>query len=161
MSTFSIDLGSGKRPRGDLGVTLPAGNATVDVTELIDPDLSAWGWPVKKGTRVLEANIEDKATWELIKEAIDLDEKPRFLLSHVLEHVKEPWTLLTHIWDQDPVDVTIVVPNASVSKADWVDPQHRYSWTGGSLMNLVREFGTVRKMGWFGPALDLAVQYAP
>lgn len=162
MSALSIDLGSGQRPRGGVGITLPAVGPTVDVTSLIDRELSEWGWPALPHTPVLDADVEEPETWALIEALVgEAGDRPRFLLSHVLEHVREPWALLTHLVALEPVDVTVVVPNASVSRADWVDPQHRFSWTGGSLMNLLKEFGTVERTGWFGPALDLAAQFSP
>ncbi len=159
---LSIDLGSGRRPRGDWGITLPGEGALVDVTSGIDTELASWSWEVKPTGRALEGDLEDEDTWALIDSLIgEAEAVPRYLLSHCLEHVHEPWALLTHIGETHPSDVTVVVPNASVSRADWADPEHRYSWTGGSLMNLLRSFGEVTRTGWFGPVMDLAVQYRP
>jgi hypothetical protein len=161
VTVLSIDLGSGKRPRGDVGITLPSGDSTVDVTSGIDQELAQWCWPVRRGVPVVEGDLEEEETWCMVEALVGEFGSARFLLSHVLEHVREPWALLTRVMSFQPVDVTVVVPNASVSRADWVDPQHRFSWTGGSLMNLVSAFGVVKRVGWFGPVMDLAVQFTP
>ena len=162
MKVLRIDLGSGQRPRGDFGITLPAVGGTVDVTSGIDEDLEKWGWPVLPNTERITADLEKPETWKRLHILLRKREaRPRLLLSHVLEHLRHPYLLLERVAAFHPADVTVVVPNASVSRADWVDTQHRFSWTGGSLVNLVNDFGVVRKMGWFGPLLDLAVQYVP
>ena len=162
MKVLRIDLGSGQRPRGDFGITLPALGGTVDVTSGIDEDLEKWGWPVLPGTEHITADLEDVQTWDRIHTILRQKKvEPACLLSHVLEHLRHPYLLLERVAALQPVHTTVVVPNASVSRADWVDTQHRFSWTGGSLVNLVNDFGVVRKMGWFGPLLDLAVQYVP
>ncbi|MEM3800061.1 MAG: hypothetical protein QXH56_08225 [Thermoprotei archaeon] len=125
-----IDLGCGRRCRGDIGVTLaertPAGRD--DTHTHLDRYFEEYGFTYNPNAQI---HYEDVEVW--VKQNSVAGHS--ILLSHTLEHLKHPYDLLSALGDAQLI--VIVVPNARTNDADQHDDGHLYSWTKWSLENLL------------------------
>jgi len=127
--TLKIDLGCGKRCRGDVGVTLDDDSLDQEHAHL-DKYFVHYGFVYNPNAEIVKMSIEEYL-------AMNRDEivGSHVLLSHVLEHTFCPAFILKGL--EKARLVVIVVPNSKVNNADSYDNNHIYSWTKASLNNLL------------------------
>jgi len=122
---YTLDVGGGSRPRGHVCVDLEFKKAT---SHHLDPIV---GEPFDDCERV-------KATGEALPFKDDSFDK--VLMVHSLEHMQNPFSALKEA-RRVAKEITIVVPNAQLSRADELNRSHLYSWTRWSLINLLEKAG--------------------
>lgn len=131
---MNIDLGCSNLIRGDIGINyhsysyLSSNNLH---TRQLDELLEKEGFKINHDATYIKNDIE------LVDYSIY--ENASYLLAHVLEHINEPFKLLSKLLDSNPNKIIIVVPNCYKNKADRYDKEHKYSWNEYSLFHLLKE----------------------
>jgi len=125
---MKIDLGCGTHPRGDIGVDF-GNKAVVTNTAPLDKYFEKYGFVYNPNAKIVNDDIEDYL------EDNPTTEEDEILLSHVLEHLSEPYYVLNLL---EPAKlIIIVIPNPLKNNADCIDKGHVFSWTKCSLQNLL------------------------
>ncbi|RLI83715.1 MAG: hypothetical protein DRP01_08875 [Archaeoglobales archaeon] len=144
-----LDIGSGRRARGDVGIDIDFewSNPNYDPTPY-DP---ICGSPHPHPDLVMaDANFplpfRDNAFEEVT-------------IVHVLEHLDNPIQVLEEVKRvlKPCGKVKIVVPNARINPADWLEEGHLYSWTRPTIERLVSKVLRVLHVAYLSDGLDLYV----
>ena len=125
---MKIDLGCGKRPRGDIGVDY--GNfAVVTDTSPLDKYFEPYGFKYNPNAKIYNCRIET------FLNTYPITEEDEILLSHVIEHLANPFLVLQQLTEAKLI--IIAIPNPLKNNADCIDKGHVYSWTKCALQNLL------------------------
>lgn len=129
-----IDLGCGQHCRGDIGIT--SGHSVCEATLGVDPFVLPFGFEYNPKATIYNGSIEDYVPY--------MPEGAMVLMSHVIEHLHCPHSVLRAIKVSHPKILVVVTPNALKNNADWIDSGHIYSFTEASLKNLLSLFFKVQ-----------------
>ena len=125
---MKIDLGCGKHPRGDINVDY-GDFAVVTDTSPLDKYFEPYGFKYNPNAKIYDMRIETFLnTYQITKD----DE---ILLSHVIEHLTNPFIVLQQLTEAKLI--VIAIPNPTKNPADCIDKGHLYSWTKCALENLL------------------------
>jgi len=125
---MKIDLGCGTHPRGDIGVEF-GNKAVVTNTAPLDIYFDKYGFKFNPNAKIYNYRIETYLSlYKITKE----DE---ILLSHVIEHLANPYLVLVQLTEAKLI--LIAIPNPLKNNADCIDKGHYYSWTKCALENLL------------------------
>jgi len=127
---MKIDLGCGKHPRGEINIDYDYSEVVIDTSPL-DVYFEKYGFKYNPNAEIYEMKIETfLALYKITKD----DE---ILLSHVIEHLTNPYLVLEKLTEARLV--IIAIPNPTKNNADCIDKGHIYSWTKCALENLLSE----------------------
>ncbi len=131
---MKIDLGCSNLIRGDIGINYHPYSYLLRShihTNQLDDLIEMEGFKINHQAKYIMDDIE--------LHNYDQYENASYLLSHVLEHLNEPYTLLKKLLATKPEKIVIIVPNCYKNKADRYDIEHKYSWNEYSLLHLLKE----------------------
>lgn len=126
---MKYDIGCGNYCRGEIGITL---NDKVESTKQLDVYLQKYGFTYNPKANIYKDDIEDMIDYNFDKGSI-------FLFSHILEHLKYPYSVLEQILKSEPNYIVIIVPNSFHNMADKFDNEHIYSWNNYSFTNFINK----------------------
>ena len=125
---MKIDLGCGKHPRGDINVDY--GNfAVVTDTSPLDKYFEPYGFKYNPNAKIYNCRIET------FLNTYPITEEDEILLSHVIEHLANPFLVLQQLTEAKLI--VRAIPNPTKNPADCIDKGHLYSWTKCALQNLL------------------------
>jgi len=125
---MKIDLGCGKHPRGDINVDY--GNfAVVTDTSPLDKYFEPYGFKYNPNAKIYNCRIKT------FLNMYPITEEDEILLSHVIEHLANPFLVLQQLTEAKLI--VIAIPNPTKNPADCIDKGHLYSWTKCALQNLL------------------------
>ena len=129
------DLGCGKRPRGNVNITL-INNQSVESIDYLDSYLEPYGFIYSKDNIVQLIDLNSTDFTHYLQD--NKSEEDRFLMAHVIEHVNYPYQLLELIY---PCMLILVAPNCYHSNVDSIDKEHIWSFNEYTLYNLLKRIG--------------------
>ena len=130
---MKIDLGCGTHPRGDIGVDF-GNKAVVTATTPLDVYFEPYGFKYNPNAKIINEDIEYYLTLYPPKKDDSV------LLSHVIEHLLDPYLTLLQLTEAKLV--IIAIPNPTKNPADCIDKGHYYSWTQCALQNITSSIFT-------------------
>jgi len=125
---MKIDLGCGTHPRGDIGVDSEIG-AVVTNTAHLDKYFEPYGFKYNPNAKIINEDIEYYVTLYPPKKDDSV------LLSHVIEHLLDPYLTLLQLTEAKLI--IIAIPDPIKNPADCIDKGHIYSWTKCALENML------------------------